>query len=100
MAGCQHPFVKPDPITFQSKAEEVADWDAMADRHAANLVRALERPDSPPCNLNVAGNVIEAPRTNTPLYINPSTSKFGRAFSPLIEKHLLERGYVISQRRR
>lgn len=101
LAGCAHPLVKLDPLVTQSKVEDVADWDALANRQAEKFAVALgvapynERVSAPAVVLDAqsAGR----PKGVRPFHIVAGSSDFASAFKPLLEKHLLEHGYAVSQ---
>jgi hypothetical protein len=95
LSGCSHPFVKLDPITFQSKVEEVTDWDALAERQAEQAAFTLARAGTSPTSVD--GFVLPGSQARDLFYIEAGTSKFAQSFKPLLEKHLLRRGLRVMQ---
>jgi hypothetical protein len=77
-AGCAAPLVRPNPITFQSKVEHVADWQALADRTVDHFAATLHT--NPP-------SVFVAP--------GPADMPFAGTYRKFLQQALLRRGYSV-----
>jgi hypothetical protein len=78
VTGCAGPLVRPNPVTFQSKAEHVTDWQALADRSVERFAAMLHM--EPP-------NVYVAP--------GPADMPFAITYRKFVEMALMKRGYPV-----
>lgn len=113
LAGCQTPAVAPKPLTFQSRADVVSDWERLAyrmiDRYpfgdmnwqSAKFAERFPPPgggvDSAPGAVPFFVTYASADACGHVSSCSEAESDFAKAFKTLLEKALIDRGYTVVQ---